>query len=317
MSMRLRSTVHRSRFVLALPLLVVLAACGTQPIALSAQAGTTVVLAIAGEVDAGPSLGFGGDWLSAAGRGDDQRGKLVFVLVAANGAEHALHTKFVTRAWPDPASDAGLDGRIAPGPLGTAGLAQVLAIVEIPVDVPPAGYRVEIRRERQRADGTVESLPGVSYGQPLRVLPAVVDGFAGAATSPTGFAGGYAIDLLPPLAALYPHPKLVVTLDPGAAAAHLELDYPTTRLVVRGVIEEQHTGRSSIVAWRDDPATGRLSVDLVAPAADVAALALVFTLRDPGGAGRAAETDFRVAAATLYDTAGALLPGGAQVDVIR
>ncbi len=302
---------------IVLSLLGSLSACSLQPIGRSAQAGSTVVLAIAGEVDAGASLGFGSDWLSDAGQTDAQRGELVFVLCGEDGAEFPLRTKFTTRAWPDPASDAALRGRVVDGPLGAAGLAQALAIVEIPDDVPPADYRLEIRRRRALPGGASEALPGIPYAQPLRVLPAQVDGFVGRATPPAGIHAGFSVDLVPPLAALVPHPKVVLALDAPASAAHLEVDYPAQKIHLLGVIEEQHSGRSSVVAFRDDPSAGRVGIDLVAPESDVDALALVFELRDPDRTGSAVTGEFQVAAATLYDASGAPRAGAARVAQIR
>lgn len=309
-----RDVLRRSA-VLAFTL--ALAACSSQPVPLAVQAGSSFTLAVSGELLDGDRLGYGGDWLEQAGRLDMQRGELLFVLRDDTGAEWTLHTRLVTRVTPDPASDAALDQRIDPWLGSAAGFSQAIALVEIPADVPPAGYALELRRRRRLPSGSYESLPAPQYSGALRVLPALVDGHAGQSNQPVGAAGAWIVDTRSRLAALHPNPKLVLSLDGDPAAAHLVLEYPRQKLVVRGVIEEQHSGRSSVVAWRDDPVSGRVTVDLVAPLADVAALALVFTLRAPDTAGVAAPSDFRVLAATLFDAGGGRMPGSVSVGAIR
>lgn len=294
-----------------------LAACSSQPLPLSVQAGASFALAVGGDVAGG--LGFGGAWLSAIGRHDDQRGELAFVLIAPGGAEHALVTQLVTRFAPDPASDGGIANEVGNGLFPGVGIHEAVAIVEVPTATPPGVYRLEIRRRRRVGASQWEWLPGVDYAQSLTVLPAVVGGASGAPTPPNGYAGAFGAPLGPQLAALHPHPKLVLALpaSPRPAAAHVVLSYPPARIRVRTVFEEQHGGRSSIVAWSDDPSAGRLRIDLADPHASVSALAVAFELRDALGRGRAEPTDFSVLEAVLYDAQGAIRSGTVSVGPIR
>jgi hypothetical protein len=298
-------------------LAVAAAACSSRPVPLSVQAGASFALAVAGE--SGPVVGFGGAWLAAAGRYDDQRGDLSFVLVAPNGAERALVTQFVTRVWPDPASDGGIANDVGGAVFPGVGVAEAVAIVDVPAATPPGPYRIEIRRRRRISMSQWETLPGVDYAQSIQVLPASVNGVAGAPTPASGYAGSFGTDLTARLAALHPHPKIVLALPANArpAAAHLVLAYPAAKVRVRSVFEEQHLGRGSIVAWSDDTAAGRITIDLADPAASVAALAVAFELRDPFGAGRAAASDFQLLASALYDARGLPQSGVVSIGAIR
>lgn len=293
------------------------AACSSQPVPLSAQAGSSIAIAVSGEMLDGERLGYGGDWLAAMGRQDAQRGELLFVLRDAAGVERTLRTRVVTRVAPDPASDAALDQRVDPWLGAAAGLAQAIAIVEIPADVPPGSHALELRRQRALASGGFESLPAPGYHGTLRVLPALVDGHTGQPNEAIGSAGGWMLDTRSRLAALHPNPKLVLPLPAGASAAHLVVAYPRDKVAVRGVIEEQHTGRGSIVLFDDDPASGRVGIDLVAPERDVAGLALVFTLRSPASSGAASPAEFQVVSSALYDDDGASLPATITPGPIR
>lgn len=295
------------------------AACSSQPLPLSAQAGSSVALAVAGEASYGTTLGYDGTLLAAAGRHDDQRGELLFVLRdPASGAEHPLETQLVTRTRPDPASDAGLASRIA-DELALYGIAQPLALLRIPAATPPGRYDVEIRRRRRLAGGGFESLPGPPYAQSLHVLPAQVNGVVGAPTALLGFAGAVELDVTRHLAALVPHPKLVLRLpaSPRPAAAQLVISYPAAKLEILGAFEEQHLGHGSVVGWRNDAAAGRVTLELVDPTFSVSALALAFELRDAQGAGRAQLGDFALLSTRLYDAAGALQGGAVGLGPIR
>lgn len=297
--------------------LVGLAACSSQPVPLAVQAGASFALAVGGDASGG--IGYGGAWLSAIGRFDDQRGELAFVLIAPGGAEHPLVTQLVTRFAPDPASDGGIANEVGDGLFSGVGIHEAVAIVDVPASTPPGVYRMEIRRRRRVGTSQWESLPGVDYAQSLTVLPALVGGVRGAPTPPNGYAGALGAPLGPRLAALHPHPKVLLALpaSPRPSAAHLVVSYPSARIRVRAVFEEQHGGRSSIVAWSDDPSAGRLTIDLADPLASVSALAVAFELRDPLGRGRAEPSDFAVVQGVLYDPQGAIRPGTVSIGPIR
>jgi hypothetical protein len=297
-----------------------LCACGAQPVPLSVQAGGSVALAVMGERIGDGTPGFGSGWLAASGRYDDQRGELVLSLRATGGGvEHPLVTQLVTRALPDPASDGGIANQGDTTGGLDVGVGQVLALVDVPAATPSGTYDVVVRQRRRVSATQWETLPGVGWSQRLSVLPAVVNGIAGQPTPPTAYVGPFAANVRQRVAALYPHPKVMIELadSPWPAAARIVVAYPTQKVQVLAVFEEQHFGRSSMVAFRDDPGAGQVTIDFVDPRTSVGALALVFELRAPFSAGRAAPSDFRVVSSTLYDSQGAVRSDTPGIGVIR
>jgi hypothetical protein len=292
--------------------------CGARPLPLSVQAGSSVWIMLAGEVMAGETVGYGGDLLAARGRYDDQRGQLVFVLRdPSSGAEHELATRIVTRAWPDPASEIGIANQIDAAYSGL-GIVQLLAILDVPASVPPGSYDVNVRRRRRTDTGGSENLPAIVYGQRLTVLPSSVGGVSGARTPTSGYTGMFGIDVSQQLASLVPLPKVVLSLPESPPhAAHLVIAYPRTKIKPRAVFEEQHLGRGSIVAWSDDSANGRVTLDFVDPGASVKQIALAFEPKVPLSAGRIALSEITVESSMLYDREGAVRSGAVTATAIR
>jgi len=299
----------------ALVVLLQLAACSGPVLPGAVQAGGTVALPLAGEATQGALAGYGSEVLAAAGGSDAVRGRLHFSLRdPASGIRHDLVTRLVTRAWPDPASEAALTGRVAEG-LEAVGLAQILALVDVPDTVPPGRYEVEVRRERTGGSGAPESLPAPVYGLPLEVLPARVGPTTGAPTPLRAWVGAFSQDVAREAAGLVPLPKLVLSLpDPPPHAAEIVLRYPPERIRPRTVLEEQHTGRASIVWLQDDPGAGRITLSLVDPTAGVRALALVF---EAAASVPLAPDDFEVVESRLYDAEGARRDGVVSALAIR
>lgn len=292
--------------------------CGARPLPLAAQAGSSVGIALSGEVAVGEAAGYGGQILAAIGRHDDQRGELDFVLRdPVSGAERELATRIVTRVHPDPASEIGIANQINASAAGF-GISQLLAIVDIPASTPPGSYEVRLHRRRRNDAGGKDELPAPVYGQPLTVLPASVGGTQGAPTPSSAWAGAFGFDASVQLADLVPLPKAVLSLPASPPhAAHVVVTYPTAKIRPRAVFEEQHLGRGSIVAWSDDPATGRVTIDFVDPAASVKALALVFEPKAPLSGGRVALGEITVVSSTLYDREGAVRTGVVTPTSIR
>ena len=305
---------HRSLVVVAAFAL----GCGARPLPLSVQAGASVGIALSGEAAAGEAAGYGGDLLAQQGRHDDQRGRLVFVLRdPASGIQHELATRIVTRALPDPASEIGIDNEVDATYPGL-GISQILAIVDVPASVPPGTYDVNVRRRRRTDSGGTEELPAIVYGQRLTVLPASIGGATGAVTPASAYAGVFGLDVSQQLARLVPLPKVVLSLPEAAPhAAHLVIAYPREKITPRAVFEEQHLGRGSIVAWSDDPESGRVTVDFVDPEASVRSLALAFEPKVPLSAGRIALAEITIETSVLYDGDGAVRSGSVTPISIR
>ncbi len=309
------------RALLAISLAFAAAGCTFRPIPLVAQAGTTIVVPVAGEALQGRWIGYESDASRAAGIHDDQRGGIVFHLVdpSAPEVEHPLVTRLVTRAVPDPATFAALgDG------LGLFDLAQVVAVVDVPATTPPGDYVLVVRRVRRATpDGsTEEELPSIEQSHPaLRVLPAEVDAagvprarFTPAEALVAGVSFGH------PATELYklcPFPKAVLAFAPrGLAAASIDVAFPVQKLSVLAVFEDSHGGRGSIVRW-SEPVAGELRIELVDPDASVPALAIVFEPLDPFGSGRPEVADFQLTRLRAYDRDGRALATDATITEIR
>jgi hypothetical protein len=277
-----------------------------------------VAIALTGEIASAGAAGYGGQLLAARGRHDDQRGELVFVLRdPASGVERELVTRVVTRAFPDPASEVGLRNQVSPT-TAAFGISQLLAIVDVPATVPPGAYDLSVRRRRRTDAGGSEELPAPLYTQRFVVLPANVGGVVGAPTPTTNEVGLFSTDVSEELADLVPWPKVVLALPASAPhAAHLVVAYPRTKITPRAVFEEQHLGRGSIVSWSDDPALGRVTIDLVDPAASVQSLAFVFEPKAPLSAGRIALSEISLLSTILYDRNGAVRTGTVTPVAIR
>lgn len=306
--------MHAIRFLSALTVWWGLA-CGSQPVTNAALPGSTVTLAIGGDDNPGFNtlrgpIGYGSEVYDAAFGPDQQRGELDIRLLDGSPQGIPLATRMTFRVYPDPASDTGISQLAHPvwGP--GVGIAQTLAVVDIPGDAPPSvqPYALQIRTVHRDASGAVtEVLHDLSHeDQALTILDPVACGVTGTPTPNLALnLDFYVEDSSPQMPGLVPHPKLVLDLFPGAhpvtpplpGAAHVELEYPPG-VTIRSVFEDRRLGRSSLVSWQDDPETRRLRIDLVAPEEDIRHLAVVFQASAPLGT-----ADFVVddAATTLYD----------------
>lgn len=255
--------------------------CRSQPAPLTAQAGTSFTLMLAGESTAsnpdGPlsinNVGFNSTWYDGD-ISDVQRGEVKFYLYK-DGAETPLETELVTRIFPDPASDVGLQNGGIFFPLGQDefGMGQLVALIYIPEDTAADSYFL---RARKKVGGATTEL---TYNEPFEVLD---NGSSGDHRTSSG-------SLL--IGDLYPHPKLLVWLvavppqpdpPPPPSAAHLEIEIQSgTDIQVLDVIEEQHFGRRSVLTWT--PVGNRIQIDFVnlEPHPTVKKLAVVFEPTDP------------------------------------
>lgn len=299
----------RSRRGAAVALALLCAACGAAPLPLVARAGTTVGIAVGGDLLEGQRLAFGASAYAALGIPEDPRGRLVFELdtSAVTGSKLRLEPRVVTRVVPDPATGAAIDPDAHLLPL--AGAAQVLALVDLPADAPAGTFELRILR----VDRDGRALPGPSYRQQLEVLP-----------NPGGVerfnpfrafhpAGSLDLEAEGLAAGLYPWPKLVLPLVPADGArvhaAHLVVAYPADRIEsILRVYDDRRTDHGAIVQWRDDgggdPTLGRVSVDWAAPEPGAfQALAVVFHPRE-SFAGSLTPADFQVVESAFYDAEG-------------
>jgi hypothetical protein len=307
----------------AVALWICAGACASEPIPLSAQAGSTIAIALAGEDMFSPALGYAGPYYPL----DDPRGEVLLRLVdgaAGEAVEIPLLTRYVTRVYADPASEAGLPSSRAPG-----GLGQTLALLDIPGSAPPGRYR--LRLSRRDAQGDETSLPPTPAS--LTVLPSAIpdipdltDGGAlravlGTPTPAVGYFATASQDVSRSLALYVPNPKVVIRILPASleppAGARLAVEYPAEKVEMLAAFEDQHLGRGSIVRWRDSDPRGRIDVSLVDPDRSVSELALVFRPLPPSGR-RVEAREFRVVGSTFYLADGSVSEGhAARVEAIR
>lgn len=295
------------------------------PIPKVARAGTSFSIVLVADAGAGdPSVpytdqndvGFGGTLYETAGLTDHQRGELVFYYM--DGAnEIQLETQFVTRVFPDPATEVAIDN-----PAYFDGndccYGQVLAVVYIPPDVPSGAQEIRVRKKIPVAGG------GYQYTELYFPLSFMLEILPASETDPTDpllhfgdFYYWYGADAVVPA---YPNPKLLVKL-PGppsfsdyASAAHIEISVPST-IAVRSVFEENHFGRNSMVSWSESGGVVTIDFLNLQPTATVHALAIAYAPLPASGYERIEYADISThfdiieAETTFWDASGDELQG--------
>lgn len=284
--------------------------CWSYVLPREAHIGSTVGFVVAGDEPARRSLenvGFGSLAYEQVGITDDQRGSLVITLHdPSSGTEvGTLDTVLVTRAAADPATDQAR----AFNPLGGPGLGQVIAIADIPDDAALIGAW-DVKMAREDRDGVRHPL---DYDLPITIL----DKTPTTAINPlTAF---FRSQIPPPLvtskdivtsgdvALIYPHPKAVFRTFP-VHAGRVVLSYNTARIdQILDVFPDHHAGREALVLWKQDhPSPGEIEIQYVDPDLKIFLIAVVFTLKDPDGAGIVdIQSDFTVLEQEFYDADGA------------
>lgn len=278
-------------------LVAVALACTSRPIAMSAARGTTIVFPIGPDAPNTP-VGFA---TTSLGRADRQFGNTVFVLkkrvgtespTQCSGTQHDLVVRWITRAWPDPASPAGISNSLG----GYGGIqGQVLAAIDIPSSALLGEYCWSIRNEVADPNAPPEtegdifrfwsSAPYASMGYFEIVqgiaepnIPNPLEGFYGNGV-PWALGGG--------MAELIPYHKIAYELvgsSPRPAAGDIVFTYPEHKIVVKTVYEENQLGRGSIVRWKTistaDPTRDELQVWYADPDRSIARLSIVFDVME-------------------------------------
>lgn len=306
---------QRSRAIALLGFMILLGAgCAAYTLPLAAHQGSSVAIPLGNEAWVGPLTGY-----EIPGTPDEQRGMMVLRLLDETTQlplvpEETLTLRAITRAYPDPASDIGINNDpVPPGVTFALGIGQILAVADVPETAPTGNFLLEVTRKRP--SGSMFPLPDSetpSYRVPFTILPGVEqpnDAFAFFNLTPTVFAplGAVGFD------SIYPHPKLVVTLpDPAPTAAHLVVEYPGTKVSeILTVFEEQHLGRQSVVLFTDDTVQDRVVIDLMDPLqSGVKEISLAFA--PVAGSGVIAPTEFTIVEEAYYDENGATMAGAAS-----
>lgn len=339
-----------------------LAGCDTLPMPTAVVAGTTFTITLEDRwFDLAPSsdpnvptwsMGFRSKMSEVGYEYDVQRGQLYFVLCPIqmstpqppatpslipcfNGGpasdpppanNYALVTRHVTRAYVDPASNAGIYNdatwALAPGQI-----AQIIAMIDVPASVPAGTYRMEVRLRRQTNTDPLNPLweyyPGkVGPMRELQVLPATSGlGFSLNRYLQEGANGWYSIsEIGGAVSNIIPNPTLVIQLPKDSqnkppAAARLVLKWSGVAGVTAplSAFEEAHLGRGQIVRWRNGSTTGPLEISLIDPDRKVERLGVAFyPIAQPSQ--RLRLNKFHIEALDVYDLNGVPFAAPSNLD---
>lgn len=275
-------------------LVLATAACTGDPIPLSAQAGSTVVLPFSDGDDAMleplAQIAYGGTDYA-----DPQRGSLVVQLDQPGGFELTTRLAFLAEAPVEsPMGPGGIHGALDFG-------RQLLLLVDIPTDAPLGTHSLHVIHRRTVGGAVVDTPVDESPGS-IAILPNAVQ--AGSETvygSPTptqGWLNGglYPIDL-GDLASVVPQPSfgVAVTTPTGAppeedpryvSYAAVEVGYPRDVIDIVRVVASEPT--ESLV-WHRDDRNGTLRIFSLVRSNEgsptgLGPVRVVFDLDDPEGA---------------------------------
>jgi hypothetical protein len=196
------SRIHSVASLFALIVCVVLgAACALNPIAQTAQRGSTIVIPLGGTDVA---TAFGGTEVS-----DPVRGQMVYYLQDSGGPIFELTTRASSLAAPHPASPHGRFSAI--------GAYQMLSVVDIPQTAPFGAHPLYARR---RVDGGWVGNP-IHVGQ-LEILPSTVT-WTDSVTGSTYNVTGKSTYLPGSVQSVVPDPQILVTFAGAAYAATVSI----------------------------------------------------------------------------------------------
>lgn len=288
--------VRSSRAAASLLLVLASAACTVQPISKKVVPGETIIFPIAWD-DKMFTVGYSSTEL---GWTDWQFGTLVFELDhAAAGCDRTVLPRWVTRAWPDPASLAGAFNAL---PTPTQELtSQVLVALDIPANACPGTYSWSIRND---VPGTpTNDIEGELFRHAPGHPPALNSFEVLNLPAPTpnnrsnpfeGYLGSATYDIELGMLWLIPHHKFAwdMVANPLPAAAEIVFEYPAAKISPLNVFEDNHLGRHSIVRWciagvnecaadtNPSDSIGELHVRFADPDTQVSRLAVAFKLMD-------------------------------------
>jgi hypothetical protein len=305
MAMTPRSGFHQRLAILGLAVAAALA-CSGQPAPLAARAGTSIVLAVGGDLNLGGSAAYGSTIYDDGGIYDDQRGKLRLQVdtSAVTGTPTLIDVRLATRLVADPATNLAIN--IDPQVLiGVAGLSTVVALVDLPASLEPGTWPIRFVRERPPGSTPVE----FPFQHDLEVLPAAGENFTPLLAF-YQFFGVHSIDAEADGTALdlYPWPRLVVDINSALGAAHLVLSYPNDRIEqILNVNDTLRVDQRGIIQMQDDPSatptTGEVTIDIADPTGSMVSIGVVFKPKEPF-VGPVAGADFALVEQQVYDIDG-------------
>lgn len=260
-----------------------LTGCGTHPIGRVAVPGTTIAIPVPPSYAPGFGLRIGTDPATAPAyvegdpQEDPQRGELLFKLKEIGGPVYGyLPRRWITRAGVDEATPQAFTG----GFQGVQG--QVIAFVDIPVDVEDGDYELIVERWRRDPSSPTNAFAfvpttitdtvmfgglmtfdwkGWGTDSPANGIPIKIQGPAASPAMFTplqGFADvfEYSYNLAftsEELRSYTPSPQFVVIAGNGTelpAAWEIELEYPIERIHVLSVALGRDGASNGIVRWQ-------------------------------------------------------------------
>lgn len=306
---------------------VVLGACAFEPIPMTAQIGSSVLIPLQGL--SGGAVGYGAyhDTIDANPPTDPQRGVLIYSLDTPSGPV-ALETRGTWIAGADSAS------QVARGSAST-GFLQVVSLVDIPTGTPEGTYDLEVTHHYTDAAGQVHDDP-VADSRKISILPQTVtathpDGTTEQVTgqsTPMAYItckGGVCTtsgnDVSASVQSTIPDPAVGIVLDSGSSsiqiwAADLTVTYPSRVINVVDAMETPLTQLDHLATvWYTDSGLGSLDVQAVATEQAFKYLSIVFNLVD-GSSQILDPTQVHVTVNKAWDQTGAEIPVTASVSGI-
>ncbi|MFQ5697875.1 MAG: hypothetical protein ACE5IL_06260 [Myxococcota bacterium] len=310
-------------------------ACTAAPVPLAAAKGTTILFPFAGPLAA--PIGYTSDLGGGIVHVDAQFGETRFILRnTQSGVEYTLLPRWVSRAYPDPASPASIRNELPDNIFGFLD-AQPFALIDIPSEpnqVPPGTYRwrIETALPAGVADTTGDGQGDLFRNLVFSPLDSLgtFEVVAAPSTPPTLGLSTPARSF--PLQSPQPIELTLRDLIPfhsaaldfgefsGVYAADLVVDYPASKLQIETVYQSHNTGRASIVRWSSAPSTadpnvGELRVHFIDPdAGRFLRLEVAFELvsapdpSQPIPNANAGDFALDASQSRFYDRAGAELP---------
>ena len=257
-------------------------ACQGRVLPLSAQAGSTILVPVGGDLQfVGDVVGYGGTIQE-----DYQRGTLIYRLDGPSGME------LVTRATSAVIAYPGADLTRFP----TLPQRQIVSIVAIPANAPNGTHALHVTRRRLE-NGVPVEYPTSGYPGEIRILPdQLTVPLAGGGTETISGAETpfeyivcdptcRGVDITATVAQAIPRPEVRITFNQGVQAIELTVTYPPGVIDVVDVFEPPSSRSNGLaMVWRsDNPTTGVLKVGAVRGTAAFTSLSIAFAL-DNGAA---------------------------------
>lgn len=281
-----RDEIDRARMRACVGLVIlggISAACQGKVLPLSAQAGSTVMIALQGPFDP-DAVGYGGTEVV-----DYQRGELVYQLDGPGGFELVTRGTGSSVAWPGTATARGSGVAFLTGPV------EIVSLVDVPASAPLGTHDLHVVRRRFESGGPVD-YAGPDYNGQISILPNQIEvplaggGSETVTGAPTPFEAWFcppfgpdpcdwqAVSAVPDAT---PDPELRITLSQDVWAVELEVTYPAGVIDVVDAFEAPRTKAVHLArVWMTTVDADTVVVSAVAGAEKFRRVSIAFTLDD-------------------------------------